>query len=212
MDRLGRRLIDKWVLSNAFRIYPGELHTSSEGRKVNVAVDSIHANYAFQYFGKDKGVTMYTFVDERHSLFYSTVNSASDREAAFVIDGLLQNDVGEYSTGFSRWSIHNNEIKRFRGGLRPLMSSWPCKRLDSGRSLTLGMPAGTTPSDIGLRHSPLPSGASGFPAKGHRRPQAGPVVSEFELRPVQDGHCCHQAEAQAITESAAGTIQAHETL
>ncbi len=86
-------LVDKLALSNAFRKYPDELHTSSDGRKVNVAVDSIHANYSFKYFGNDKGVTMYTFIDERHALFYSTVISASDREAAFVIDGLLQNDV-----------------------------------------------------------------------------------------------------------------------
>ncbi|MFK5914041.1 MAG: Tn3 family transposase [Woeseiaceae bacterium] len=32
-----------------------------------------------KYFGRDKGVTMYTFVDERQALFYSTVFSSSDR-------------------------------------------------------------------------------------------------------------------------------------
>jgi TnpA family transposase len=58
-------------------------------------VDSLHANYSFKYFGRDKGVTMYTFIDERQSLFYSTVFSSSDREAAYVIDGLMQNDVQE---------------------------------------------------------------------------------------------------------------------
>lgn len=36
---------------------------------------------------------MYTFIDERHALFHSTVISASDREAAYVIDGLMQNEV-----------------------------------------------------------------------------------------------------------------------
>lgn len=86
-------LIDKLALSNAFRRNQLELHTSSDGRKVGVGVDSLHANYSFKYFGKDKGVTMYTFIDERHALFHSTVISASDREAAYVIDGLMQNEV-----------------------------------------------------------------------------------------------------------------------
>jgi hypothetical protein len=82
-------LIDKLALSRAFQKYPHQLHTSSDGRKVGTAVDSLHASYSFKYFGKDKGVTMYTFIDERHALFHSTVISASDREAAYVIDGLM---------------------------------------------------------------------------------------------------------------------------
>jgi TnpA family transposase len=85
--------MDKLSLSNAFQHVPGQLHTSSDGRKVGVAVDSIHANYSFKYFGKDKGVSMYLFIDERHALFYSTVISSSEREAAYVIDGLMHNDV-----------------------------------------------------------------------------------------------------------------------
>ena len=80
-------------LSHEFQRVPGQRHTSSDGRKVQVAVDSIHANHSFKYFGKDKGVTMYTFIDERHALFHSTVISASEREAAYVIDGLMQNEV-----------------------------------------------------------------------------------------------------------------------
>jgi TnpA family transposase len=84
---------DKLALSSAFQKVPGQLHTSSDGRKVQVAVDSLHANHSFKYFGKDKGVTMYLFIDERHALFHSTVISASEREAAYVIDGLMQNEV-----------------------------------------------------------------------------------------------------------------------
>ncbi len=74
---------------------PPTVHTSSDGRKVSVAQDCLHANYSFKYLGKDKGVTDYTFVDERHSLFHSRVFSASDREAAYLIDGLLDNQVPE---------------------------------------------------------------------------------------------------------------------
>ena len=87
------RLINKLHLSTAFQYKPGELHTSSDGRKVTVAVDSILASHSYKYFGKEKGVTIYMFIDERQILFYSTVISASEREAAYVIDGLLHNDV-----------------------------------------------------------------------------------------------------------------------
>lgn len=85
--------INKLFIANAFRYDFGQLHTSSDGRKVNVAADSLLANYSFKYFGKSKGVSIYTFLDERHLLFHSTVISSSEREAAYVIDGLLQNEV-----------------------------------------------------------------------------------------------------------------------
>ena len=38
-------------------------------------------------------VSSYNFIDERHFLFYSTVISSSEREASYVIDGLLHNEV-----------------------------------------------------------------------------------------------------------------------
>ncbi len=85
--------INKLFLANVFRHDLNQLHTSSDGRKVNVAADSLLASYSFKYFGKEKGVSIYTFLDERHLLFYSTVISSSEREAAYVIDGLLHNDV-----------------------------------------------------------------------------------------------------------------------
>jgi TnpA family transposase len=85
-------LIQQLSLSNVYLADPKALHTSSDGRKVGIAIDSLLANYSFKYFGKDKGYGVYTFIDERQSMFYSTVFSASDREAAYVIDGLLHND------------------------------------------------------------------------------------------------------------------------
>ena len=87
------RLIGKLHLATAFQHDLDQLHTSSDGRKVTVAVDSILASHSYKYFGKEKGVTIYMFIDERQILFYSTVISASEREAAYVIDGLLHNDV-----------------------------------------------------------------------------------------------------------------------
>ena len=40
-----------------------------------------------------QGVSAYTFVDERNLLWHSTVFSTAERERAYVIDGLMRNDV-----------------------------------------------------------------------------------------------------------------------
>ena len=85
--------IDKLSLANAYRHDTNQLHTSSDGQKYYVAVDSLNSAYSFKYFGSDKGSTVYTFIDERQALFYSTVISASEREAAYVIDGITHNNV-----------------------------------------------------------------------------------------------------------------------
>ena len=85
--------IDKLSLANAYRFDPTQIHTSSDGQKYYVAVDSLNSAYSFKYFGSDQGSTVYTFLDERQALFYSTVISASEREAAYVIDGITHNDV-----------------------------------------------------------------------------------------------------------------------
>ena len=86
-------ILNKLFLADNYRHDPKQLHTGSDGRKVNVAVDSLMASYSYKYFGKGKGVTIYTFLDERQLLFHALVMSSSEREAAYVIDGLLQNEV-----------------------------------------------------------------------------------------------------------------------
>jgi hypothetical protein len=93
--------MDRSELPEVYRRQAGKLHTSSDGQKYGIAVDSLNANYSFKYFGKDAGVSPYTFLDERHFLWHHAVISASEREAAYVIDGLMHNDViksGIYST------------------------------------------------------------------------------------------------------------------
>jgi TnpA family transposase len=57
------------------------------------SVESTNAGYSFKYFGTAKGVSVYTFIDESHRLFYSTVINVSERESGYVIDGLMHNDV-----------------------------------------------------------------------------------------------------------------------
>ena len=85
--------MDKLELPSVY-LQDSELrHTSSDGQKIEVVVPSLNANYSFKYFGQGKGVSAYSFIDVRHFLFHPTVISAAEREAAYVIDGLMYNDV-----------------------------------------------------------------------------------------------------------------------
>ena len=60
-------------LPNIHRRETDVLHTSSDGQKFEVAVDSLNANYSFKYVGKDKGVSVVTFIDMRDFMWHSTV-------------------------------------------------------------------------------------------------------------------------------------------
>ena len=108
------RLLDKMNLPNIYRQESDVLHTSSDGQKFEVAVDSLNANYSFKYLGKDKGVSVVTFIDMRDLMWHSAVISSSEREAAYVIDGLMHNDVIQsdiHSTdthGTQRLSFHQH--------------------------------------------------------------------------------------------------------
>ncbi len=85
--------INKLPLPNIYMLAAKYSHTSSDGQKFNVGVDSILANYSFKYFGQAQGISVYSIIDDRQVLFYSTVISPGEREAAFVIDGLMANNV-----------------------------------------------------------------------------------------------------------------------
>ena len=87
------QFMDQMELPNIYRKNHDSLHTASDGQKFEVKTDSLNANYSFKYFGKGQGVTANTFIDERNLLWYSLVFSASERESAYVIDGLMHNDV-----------------------------------------------------------------------------------------------------------------------
>lgn len=87
------RFMDRMELPNIYRKNPDTLHTASDGQKFEVKADSLNANYSFKYFGKGQGITANTFIDERNLLWHSLVFSASERESAYVIDGLMHNDV-----------------------------------------------------------------------------------------------------------------------
>lgn len=85
--------IDSMSLANLYRNEPDQLHTSSDGQKFELSVESLLSSHSFKYFGQNQGVSTYSFVDERNLTFYSTVISANEREVAYVLDGLMHNDV-----------------------------------------------------------------------------------------------------------------------
>ncbi|MCP3925214.1 MAG: Tn3 family transposase [Desulfobacterales bacterium] len=85
--------LDQLQLPKIFKQSQGKTHTSSDGQKFGISVDSLNAGYSYKYFGQNKGVSVYSFIDESHRLYYSTVINPAEREAAYVIDGLMHNDV-----------------------------------------------------------------------------------------------------------------------
>ena len=86
------KLINKLSLPNLFVKQRTLLHGSSDGQKYVVSADSLNANSSFKYHGNSHGASVYTFIDERHVLFHSLVMSSAEREAGYVIDGLLCNE------------------------------------------------------------------------------------------------------------------------
>ncbi|MFI3222273.1 MAG: Tn3 family transposase [Methylococcaceae bacterium] len=87
------KFISQLELPKLYQVDDKPLHTSSDGQKIEVNVDSFNANHSFKYFGKTKGASVVTFIDSRDLMWYSTVISSAEREAAYVIDGLMHNDV-----------------------------------------------------------------------------------------------------------------------
>ena len=87
--------IDSLEISKILRNDPKVNHTSSDGQKYSLksSINSTNAGYSYKYLGADKGVSVDTFIDESHKLFYSIVINVNERESGYVIDGLMHNEV-----------------------------------------------------------------------------------------------------------------------
>ena len=85
-------LINNLPLSGIYPENREKLHTSSDGQKYDVTIPSLHASHSPKYFGTGKGVSVYSFIDEKDRLFYNTVISASERESNYLLDGLFNNE------------------------------------------------------------------------------------------------------------------------
>jgi len=86
------RYVDKLPISQLF-VDDELLHTSSDGQKWTISTPSLNANYSFKYGGKDLVVSEYSFIDCRNLFFHSEVISGKEREAHYMIDGVLKNEV-----------------------------------------------------------------------------------------------------------------------
>jgi len=62
----------------------GELHTSSDGKKVVVAVNSLLANFSYKYYGKEQSISANSFTDEQQSFFHVNILTSSERGTIYV--------------------------------------------------------------------------------------------------------------------------------
>jgi len=95
INNANKKILDVINLLSLPRVYqkdPEFIHTSSDGQKFGVSVDSLNARRSYKYFGQDQGVSCLGFNDERHIIFHSTVTAPSDREATYMLDGLNTDD------------------------------------------------------------------------------------------------------------------------
>jgi TnpA family transposase len=65
--------------------------SSSDGMRIQVGVSSLEAEHN-PHYGLKKGTTMYRFVSDRYSTFYTKVINTNARDAVHVIDGLLYHE------------------------------------------------------------------------------------------------------------------------
>jgi len=86
-------LIEKLAVPEMYRRISNEFHTSSDGQKFNVIVPSLISSYSPKYHGTGKGVSAYSFIDDLSRLYHNLVLDSKDREATYVLDGLLGGEV-----------------------------------------------------------------------------------------------------------------------
>src|SRR5258708_4586853 len=85
--------MDRLPLTHIFDRKDGIRVSASDGQKLGVRGDSLLASRSYKYFGKDQGITAYMFRDNRDFLYHSTVFSPTDREAWYMIDGMMHNNI-----------------------------------------------------------------------------------------------------------------------
>ncbi|CAM4241826.1 Tn3 family transposase [Listeria booriae] len=65
--------------------------SSSDGMRVPISVPALNAEHN-PHYGSKKGATIYRFVSDQYSSFYSKVIHTNTRDAVHVLDGLLLNE------------------------------------------------------------------------------------------------------------------------
>jgi len=85
--------LDRLPLTHIFDRKDGIRVSASDGQKYTVGVESLIASRSYKFFGRDQGLTEYLFRDYRDFLYHSTIFSPTDREAWYMIDGIMHNIV-----------------------------------------------------------------------------------------------------------------------
>jgi hypothetical protein len=94
--------MDRLELPKLLQRTPGRSHTSSDGQKFEVRVDSLNANHSFKYFGKEQGVSVYTLATSAicyGTLWSSAPQSAACRDLTRAIVGCHSQDIAYHADG-----------------------------------------------------------------------------------------------------------------
>lgn len=89
-------------------------HTSSDGQKHIIDGDSLNANMSYKYPGLKRALSSYIFLDNRFAHFYATVISSAEREACYVLDGIMHNHI-------VKSDIHSTDTHGFTEAVFALM-------------------------------------------------------------------------------------------
>lgn len=157
-DRLVR-LKEELALPELHRREATERHTASDGQKYLVSEDSLNADYSYKYPGFDKAVTVNTGIDDRFALFHTSVVSAAEREAPYMLDVHLNNPV-------VKSTIHSTDTHGFSEavfGIMNLLDVFFAPRLKG----------------IGKLHLYDFAGAKGYEEKGHKLVPDGAIRTEL---------------------------------
>ena len=103
--------IQKLPLPSIYNAQDNMIHSSSDGKKVVVAVNSLLANYSYKYYGKEQGITVNSFLDEKQSFFHVNVMTSSDREAPYMMDGLVKSKTSLFHESNLSYLENSDEIE-----------------------------------------------------------------------------------------------------
>jgi TnpA family transposase len=86
-------LVNKHQIYPITSIYGTGKYSSSDGQRFKIQANSMLASYYPLYSGYyDKHISLYTHISDQCSVFGTIAISCAEREATYVVDGLLYND------------------------------------------------------------------------------------------------------------------------
>ena len=85
--------MDRLPITHIFDRIDGIRHVAADGKKLTASVKSLLSRNSYKYFGNEPGITGYLARDNRDFLYHSTVFCPTDREAWYVIDVMMHNNI-----------------------------------------------------------------------------------------------------------------------